>query len=256
MSAGTRTRRRQAAGPGDRLSGGRGPESSSSTGTSPLKVARIAGALYLAFILASVLASLVGHIGLSDAGSLYRTITTGGPMFRLGFVSALASGLIYLLAAWTLYILLRPVDRQLALLFLLLNALGVAVQSASMLPLIQVLLQGDSASHLQAFSPAQLAGLGYLSIGVYKLGFVTAQLFFSAWLVPLGYLIYRSALLPRSLGVLLILDGFADLVWFLQGVLLPAYPAISYPAWALSFIAEAGLALWLLIKGVKVGGPP
>jgi hypothetical protein len=54
------------------------------------------------------------------------------------------------------------------------------------------------------------------------------------------------------LGVLLILDGFADLFWFLQALLLPAYPAISYPAWALSFIAEFGLALWLLIKGVKV----
>ena len=91
-----------------------------------------------------------------------------------------------------------------------------------------------------------------LSINVYRTGWVTAQLFFGTWLFPLGYLVYKSGFLPRFLGVLLILDGFAVLFWFLQALLLPAYPAINYPAWALSFIAEVGLALWLLIKGVKV----
>ena len=121
-----------------------------------------------------------------------------------------------------------------------------------MFPLISALLQGDGASHMQAYSAAQQAGLAYLSIGVYKTGFVTAQLFFSTWLFPLGYLVYQSGFLPRFLGLLLILDGFADLFWFLQALLLPAYPAISYPAWALSFIAEFGLAMWLLVKGVKV----
>jgi hypothetical protein len=95
-------------------------------------------------------------------------------------------------------------------------------------------------------------GLAHLSINVYKTSFVTAQLFFSTWLFPLGYLVYKSGFLPRFLGVLVILDGFADLFWFLQALLLPAYPAISYPAWVLGFIAEFGLALWLLIKGVKV----
>jgi len=34
--------------------------------------------------------------------------------------------------------------------------------------------------------------------------------------------------------------------------LLPAYPVISYPAFVLGFVAEVGLALWLLVKGVKV----
>jgi hypothetical protein len=94
-------------------------------------------------------------------------------------------------------------------------------------------------------------GLAYLSINVYKTGFVTAQLFFGTWLFPLGYLIYKSRFLPRSIGVLIMLDGIAVLIWFLQAILLPANPAISYPGLALSFIAEVGLGLWLLIKGVK-----
>ena len=65
-------------------------------------------------------------------------------------------------------------------------------------------------------------------------------------------------MLPRFpktlLGVLLILDGFAVVFWFFQAILLPDYPAISYPGLALSFVAEVGLGLWLLVRGASVIG--
>jgi len=48
------------------------------------------------------------------------------------------------------------------------------------------------------------------------------------------------------------LDGVGCLIWFLQGLLAPALRAITYPGLAVSFVAEVGLALWLLVKGVKV----
>jgi hypothetical protein len=216
------------------------------------KVARIAGGFYLAFILASVLADLLGHIGLGNARQIYQAITTNTSSFRLGLVVALLSAFLFLASAWGLYVLLRPVNRDLALLFLVLNAVGVAIQCASMFPLISALLQGDAASHLQAYSAAQLEGMAYLSINVYKTGFVTAQLFFGTWLFPLGYLVYKSKVLPRFLGVLLLLDGVAVLVWFVQALLLPAHRAITYPGLVVSFVAEVGLALWLLVRGVKV----
>jgi hypothetical protein len=210
--------------------------------------ARFAGGAFLAFILASVFASMVGKIGLSDADSLYQAITNDTTLFRLGLVSALLSGFLFLLAAWGLYVLLRPVNTHLALLFLVLNAVGVAVQCASMLPLISVMLQGDEASRLSGYSAEQLTGMAHLSIGVYGAVFVAAQLFYSAWLFPLGYLVYKSGFLPKFLGVLLILDGFANLFWFFRALLLPDYPALNYPGWVISFLAEAGLALWLLLK--------
>jgi hypothetical protein len=226
-----------------------------STGTAhlaPAKVARITGGLYLAYIAASVLATMLGQIGLGDAQQVYQAIVTNEGSFRLGLVIALTTGFLFLATAWGLYVLLRRVNRDLALLFLLLNAVGVAIQGASMLSLVSAMLQGDEASHMQAYSAAQLEGLAYLSINVYKTGWVTAQLFFGTWLFPLGYLVYKSGSLPRFLGVLLVLDGFAVLIWFLQALVLPAYNAIHYPGLALSFIAELGLGLWLLVKGVKV----
>ena len=218
----------------------------------PARVARITGGIYLAYILASVLATMLGQIGLGAAPQVYQAIVTNEGSFRLGLVVALTSGFLFLMVAWGLYVLLRPVNRNLALLFLLLNAVGVAIAGASMLPLVSAMLQGDAASHMEAFSAAQLEGLAYLSINVYKLGFVTAQLFFGMWLFPLGYLVYKSGFLPRFLGVILVLDGVAVLVWFLQALLLPDYPALRYPGLALSFVAEFGLALWLLVMGVKV----
>ncbi len=68
-------------------------------------------------------------------------------------------------------------------------------------------------------------------------------------------LVYKSGFLPRILGVLLILDGVAEMIWFLQAFLLPAYPQIKMPGTVVSLLAEVGLALWLLIKGVKVTTP-
>jgi hypothetical protein len=216
------------------------------------KVARITGGFYLAYILASVLADMLGHIGRGTAQQLYQAIVTNEALFRLGLVIALITGFLFLMAAWGLYVLLRPVNKDLALLFLLLNAVGVAIQGASMLWLVSALLQGDGASHLQAYSAAQLEGMALLSLNVYKTGWVTAQLFFGTWLFPLGYLVYKSEFLPRFLGVLLMLDGIGVLIWFFQALLLPAYPAIHYPGLAVSFVAELGLALWLLVKGVNV----
>ena len=94
-----------------------------------------------------------------------------------------------------------------------------------------------------------------LSVTTHQTGFVMAQLFFSAWLFPLGWLVLRSGFLPRFLGWLLLLDGVAVLVWFLQALLAPGYPAISYPSWAVGFVAEVGFALWLVVKGVPPEEP-
>ena len=220
----------------------------------PAKVARITGGLYVVYIVANVLATMLGQIGMGDAPQVYQAIVTNEGSFRLALALALVTGLLFVVVAWGLYVLLRPVNRSLALLFLVLNAVGVAIQSASLIWLMPALLQGDASSGMQAFSAGQLEGMAYLSINVYKLGFVTAQLFFGTWLFPLCYLVYRSGFLPRFLGALLILDGVAVMVWFLQALLLPDYPAIRTPGLVVSLIAEVGLALWLLVVGVKPAG--
>ncbi len=215
-------------------------------------VARWAGFLYLAYVLANVLASQVGNIGLSDADSLRTAITDDELRFRLGLVAAIGSALLFVLTAWALYVLLREVNEPLALLLLVLNAVGVAVQVASYLPLLAVLARSESGE----LTGPQLDGLSMLAVTTHQTGFVMAQVFFAAWLFPLGWLVLQSGFLPRFLGWLLLLDGIAVLVWFVQAFLAPGYPAFSYPSWAVGFIAEVGFALWLVVKGVRPDDPP
>jgi len=218
----------------------------------PGTVARTTGGLYLAFMVTSVLADALGHIGLGDAQQIYRSITTDLMSFRIGLMVSLVSGFLFLMAAWGLFVLLRPVNRELALLFLLLNAVGVAVQCASLLQLVPAMLIGSG----QPIPPATSAEASALiAITTYRVGFVTAQLFYGTWLFPLGYLVWKSRFLPRFLGVLLLLDGVGEMVWVVQGLVLPAYPGIKVPGTAVSLVAEVGLALWLVIRGVKAATP-
>jgi hypothetical protein len=214
------------------------------------RLARITGGLYLAFVVALTLADRLGF-GVVDTELAHQALTTDSSQFAAGLVFGLLSAFLFVMAAWGLYVLLRPVNRDLALLFLVLNAIGVAIQVASYIPLIFAMLSTDAAGLAEAFSLTQVESLQYLSFDLYRLSFVAAQLFFATWLFPLGYLVYKSGILPKFLGVLLLLDGFAVLLWFFQGILLPDYPAISYPGLALSFIAEVGLGLWLLVRGIK-----
>jgi len=85
---------------------------------------------------------------------------------------------------------------------------------------------------------------------LYRNGFMIAQVFYGAWLLPLGYLVMISGFLPRLLGILLIIDCAGVLISFFQFHLFPGYEVITYPGLVASFIAEFSLSLWLLIKGV------
>jgi len=54
---------------------------------------------------------------------------------------------------------------------------------------------------------------------------------------------------------LLIADCFALMIYVCQRFLFPGYDVISYPCWAVSFLAEFGFSLWLLIMGTKKQEP-
>jgi uncharacterized protein with PQ loop repeat len=155
------------------------------------------------------------------------------------------------LAAWALYVLLKPVNKNLALLFLLLNLGGVAVECLNALNLFAALQFLSGANYLSVFQTGQLQAMAMSSLNLYTNGFLIAQIFFSVWLLPLGYLVYKSRSLPKFLGILLIIDFFGNMSWFLQGFLLPDYGILAYPGNVISFIAEISLMLWLLIMAVK-----
>jgi hypothetical protein len=216
--------------------------------------ARVAGLLYLVYIVFHVFADALGRSGIivyGDAATTAENIMASAWQFRIGFMLDLFAAVLFLLTAWALYRLLRPVNENLALLFLLLNLGGVAIQCASdlFLPVSQMLLSGTD--YLKVFQADQLQALAMSFLYLYKNGFMIAQIFYGAWLFPLGYLVFKSGFLPKILGILLMIHCCTWLMTSLQFFLFPGFKAITYVSYPLGFIAEFGLTLWLLIMGVK-----
>ena len=221
----------------------------------PKKIARLAGFLYLAHFVTFFLADNGVHstaVGSVDFAVTAQNIMTSERLFRIGFVNYLLTAVFFFLSAWALYMLLKPVNKNIALLFALLNLGGVAIWCSILFSEFAALLLLSSADSLKVFQVDQLQALAILFLNLYQHGFMIANLFLNLWLFPLGYLVYKSGYLPRILGILLIIDGFAMLIWFFQFFFFPGYEVISSISLAVSFIAEGSLCLWLLIKGVNV----
>ena len=227
--------------------------------------ARMAGLLYLLYIVLTLVANGLGRSGLivlGDAATTAANITSSPWQFRIGFVFDLLAAVLFLLTAWALYVLLKPVNKDIALLFLLLNLGGVAVCCFSDLFLIASQLLISCPKYLSVFQADQLKALAMLSLYIYEVGFQgIAQIFFGAWLFPLGYLVFKSGFLPRILGLIMIVHCLVWLMGALQYLLFPGFMGIpfvgiTYISYPLGFISEFGLTLWLLIKGVKLQDQP
>ena len=219
------------------------------------KTARMAGFLYLIYIVISISSDVIGRsklIVFGDAAATAQNIMASEWQFRIiGFMGDLVSAVLFLLTAWALYVLLKPVNKNIALLFLLLNLGGVAIQCFSDLFLYANLLLLSGADYLKVFQADQLQALAMLFQYLRENGFMMAQIFYGAWLFPLGYLVFKSGFLPRILGIVLMIHCVAWLVNFLQFFLFPGYEVIHYLTYPLGFISEFGLTLWLLIMGAK-----
>ena len=216
--------------------------------------ARKAGFLYFAYFVIHIFADVFGRskiISFGDAVVTAQNIIASEWQFRIGIIGDLLGAVLFLLTAWALYVLLKSVNKNLALLFLLLNLAGVVIQCFSDLFLVasQLLLNGSD--YLKVIQSEQLQALAMFFLYLYKNGFMIAQIFYGAWLFPLGYLVLKSGFLPKYLGIVLMAHCVTWLMTSLQFFLFPGFNAISYVSYPLGFIAEFGLTLWLLIMGAK-----
>jgi hypothetical protein len=85
--------------------------------------------------------------------------------------------------------------------------------------------------------------LGLFNLAPYK---INSLVFFGPYCLLIGYLIFRSAFLPRILGVLMALAGLGWLIF-----LSPLAIYLSTHLKVLGFVAELSLCLWLIVKGVN-----
>jgi hypothetical protein len=224
--------------------------------TSPQVYARIGGVLYLITIVLGAVEELFirGRIIVpGDAAATAANLKSMESLWRFGIASEMFLGICTIALALILYVLLRPVNRDLALLATFFNLIAIAVETAYSLQLVEALYPLGNAAYLKTFTPEQLYAISSLSIKAHSDGFGIALLFFGCFFPIAGYLIFKSGYFPKAIGILYLIPGLSYLISSFALILAPTfagrfYFVIAGPA----LIGEASLCLWLLVKGVNL----
>jgi len=223
---------------------------------SPQVYARIGGVLYLIIIVAGSFAVIFVRGKLIVSGNATATannIMASESLWRIGIACDLIMHVCDVPLMLVFYVLLRPVNKYLALLVVLFNLVQTAVLVANKLNLLAPLFLLGSADYLKALEPHQLHALAYLTLKSHDYGFGIGLIFFGCACLVLGYLIFRSGYLPKTLGVLMQIAGFCYLTNSFALLLAPTFAKMIFPAILVpAFIAELSLCLWLMVKGVNV----
>ncbi len=222
---------------------------------SPKRLARVAGILYL----------LVGIFGGFAQGFVYPKIylagdaaTTAGNvvansgLVRVGVVSDLFQATVWVIVAMTLYLLLQHVNKSAAGAMVVLAAMGAGITMLNAVFEFEALRVATGAVNVAAFGPAGSTSLVLLLVDAHHYGLLIAQVFFGLWLVPMGYLAYRSGWFSKALGVLLIVGGACYNVDTLTLLLVPDFGKAIHAFLIIPFtIAEIWMVGYLLVIGVK-----
>ena len=162
-------------------------------------------------------------------------------LFRLSIVSSLILQIVGILVVLVLYKLLKPVNKDIALLMVVFLLVAVPIAMLNELNRFVVLLLLNGADFLTVFTADQLQALVPLFLDLHEHGIGIAGMFYGLWLFPMGYLVFKSGFLPRILGVLLMIGGFGYLIAFLH--------SLFFPTSMRQLAILRGLANWLFPCG-------
>lgn len=218
---------------------------------SPKTLARIAGLLYLVVVAGGVVALRYGPgrvIRSGDPTGTAAQLRSSATLFRVAFVGNLVAGTCWLLTAMALYVLLRQVHQLVAAAMVIVVATGTAVSGLGLLHQYTALLLATDPTYAHGLGTAGADALAYLFL---TNGAPVDVVFFGLWLLPLGYLVFRSGYLPRFLGVMLVVGGTGYLASAVTSLLAPHAGVLARILFAPGPVAELVLVLWLLVVAVR-----
>lgn len=189
-----------------------------------------------------------------DAAATAGNILALEPLYRAAIVSSLVSQVLQFFVGLTLFELFKGVNKRLATVVLASVLMSVGIAVVNMLNHFGALLVLSRPEFLKVFAPAQLeaAALVFLRLAN-GAGQGLLEIFWAPYYVSFGLLVVRSRLLPKFLGVLLMLMGAGFAVNILQKFLVPQLSPAMFTQLAMGLGALGGIPtmLWLLIKGAN-----
>lgn len=216
------------------------------------RYARAAGALYLIIIMLGIFSEVGVRSQLvvrGDAAATAANIMRSEMLFRIGFVSDIVVFLCDVAVAALLFVLLRPVNRTLSLVAAGFRLTGTAIYGVNMLNQMAALLLVTGGSVPGSFTQDQSHALALFFMDVHRHGYDLGLVFFGVHCLVLGYLLAKSAIVPRILGILMVLAGAVYIVGSFTLFLDPLSASAVAPFYAVPLIGELALCGWLLVKG-------
>lgn len=221
-----------------------------------VKTARITGLLYLALAISGVIGFLVIRSRIyvpEDAVATFENLRAQLPLARLGAAADLTIVVAQALAAVWFYKLFRDHNRLAAGAlagFGLVNSVILMVATIFSSAAILVVADGSLAAAGDQQAVVQL--LYQLNDSAWDVG----AIFFGLWLIPMGYIVWTEQVMPRALGMTLMIGGMGYVASAYVSQLLPEstvlFEALSYPA----SVGEFWMIGYLLFVGIRRAGTP
>ena len=235
-------------------------------GASPRRLARIAGALYLINIVGGAFAiGIVQAMLLTpDPAATAHNIQTHELLYRAGLAAHIVVTVTNVPLALIFYELFKVVNRRLALLDAFFILVATAIEAASLVNQFAPLVLLNSETYAERPARGAAAGAGIPARRPVPAPATTSTpcssaSTSSAWPTWCS----RSRFLPRTIGILLAIDGLAYLIYSFAQILAPGFAAALVPWIQLPApLGEGALSLWLLLRGVNTqrwtstSGPP
>jgi hypothetical protein len=221
---------------------------------SPKRLAGIAGLLYLVVAIFGGFAQ--GFVypkvyAAGDATTTAKNLLANSGLVRSGVVADLIQATVWVFVAMTLYLLLKHVQKDAARAMVVFAAIGASITCLNAVFEFEGLRVATGAVNLASLGPAGSNALMLLLVDAQHYGLLTAQIFFGLWLVPMGYLAYKSGWFPKALGILLVVGAACYLVDMLAAFLVPDFGKTIHSFITIpSAIAEIWMVIYLLLIGV------
>lgn len=223
----------------------------------PKRLARVAGVLYVLLGIFGGFAE--GYVEpkmyvAGNAASTAGNVVANSGLVRMGVVADLLGQTFFVLLVLTLYILLEHVNKNVARAMVIFVALAAGITCLNTVFEIEGLRVATGAIDLAVLGTAGSDAIVLLLLDAQHYGILVAQIFFGLWLVPLGYLAYKSAgMFPKWLAVLLTVGGICYLMDLLALVLVPDFRETIHTFIVIpSAIAEITVVVYLLVIGVRL----
>jgi len=218
---------------------------------SPRLNARIAGVFYLVTILSRMFVEIFvrNRLVVSDnAAATATNILAHEPLWRLGFAIDIIAFASYIALTALLYELFKPVNRSLSLGAAFFGLAASVVHAISSLFHLAPLVLLGGGPYLSVFTVEQLQALALVFLRLRAAAYHNIGLvFFGLYLLSVGILIFKSAYLPRIIGVVMVLAGLSYMPFLSPPLARSMQPYILFfPA-----IGQISLTLWLLVMGVN-----